>query len=124
MRKLEAIVQPEKVADVKKALADIGLKGLNVGRIDGFTQDTVRKHAVRSAEYDVDVVPMGVITTVIEDVAIESAIAAIRGAASTGEFGDGRIFVSEVTQAINIRNGDTGVEAITRHPLAKQRAVA
>ena len=59
MKKLEAIVQPEKVAGVKKALAGIGLKGLNVGRIEGFTRDTLRKRAVRSVEYDVDVVPDG-----------------------------------------------------------------
>ena len=124
MKKLEAIVQPEKVADVKKALAGIGLKGLNVGRIEGFTQDTLRKHAVRSAKYDIDVVPMGKITTVVEDEIVERAIAEIRGAASTGRSGDGRIFVSEVTQAINIRNGDTGVDAITRTPVAERRAVA
>ena len=124
MKKLEAIVQPEKVADVKKALAGIGLKGLNVGRIEGFTQDTLRKHAVRSAEYDIDVVPMGKITTVVEDETVEKAIAEIRRAASTGRYGNGRIFVSEVTQAINIRNGDTGVDAITRTPVAERRAVA
>ena len=124
MKKLEAIVQPEKVADVKKALAGIGLKGLNVGRIEGFTQDTLRKHTVRSVEYDVDVVPMGKISTVVEDETVEGAIAAIRDAASTGRSGDGRIFVSEVTQAINIRNGDTGVDAVTRTPVEKSRAVA
>ena len=124
MKKLEAIVQLEKVAAVKKALAGIGLKGLNVGRIEGFTQDTLRKHAVRSAEYDIDVVPMGKITTVVEDETVERAIAEIRRAASTGRSGDGRIFVTEVTQAINIRNGDTGVDAITRTPVADGRAVA
>ena len=110
--------------DVKKALAGIGLKGLNVGKIDGFTRDTMRRRAVRSAEYDVNVVPMGMITTVVEDEVVEGAIAAIRDAASTGKSGDGRIFVSEIGQAINIRNGDTGVDAITRSPVARHRAVA
>lgn len=124
MKKLEAIVQPGKVEGVKKALAGIGLKGLNVGKIDGFTRDTVRRQAVRSAEYDVDVVPMGTITTVVEDEVVKRAIAAIKGAASTGKSGDGRIFVSEIGQAVNIRNGDTGVDAITRSPVAEQRASA
>ena len=59
MKKPEAIIQPEKVADAKKALAGIGLKVLNAGRIEGFSRDTLRKHAVRGVEYDVDVVPMG-----------------------------------------------------------------
>ena len=67
---------------------------------------------------------MGVITTVVEDENVEKAIAEIRRAASTGRSGDGRIFVSEVAQAINIRNGDTGVGAITRAPTGKPRAAA
>ena len=124
MKKVEAIVQPGKIEDVKKALTGIGLKGLNVGKIDGFTRDTLRRQAVRSAEYDVDVVPMGMITTVVEDEVVERAIAAIKDAASTGRSGDGRIFVSEIAQAINIRNGDTGINAITRSPAAGRRDVA
>ena len=124
MKKVEAIIQPDKVEDVKKALAGIGLKGLNVGKIDGFTRDTLRRQAVRSAEYDVDVVPMGMITTVVEDEVLERAVAAIKDAASTGRSRDGRIFVSEIAQAVNIRNGDTGVNAITRSPAAGRRDVA
>ena len=108
MKKLEAIVQPTKVEDVKKALVEIGLKGLNVGKIEGFAQDSKRKRAVRSVEYQVDVVPM----------------AAIKNAASTGRSGDGRIFVSDIGQAINIRNGESGNLAISRPSETEQRGAA
>ena len=124
MKKLEAIVQPSKVEDVKKALVEIGLKGLNVGKIEGFAQDSKRKRAVRSVEYQVDVVPMATISTVVDDAVVDSAIAAIKKAASTGRSGDGRIFVSDIGQAINIRNGKSGNLAISRPSETEQRGAA
>ena len=124
MKKLEAIVQPSKVEDVKKALVEIGLKGLNVGKIEGFAQDSKRKRAVRSVEYRVDVVPMATISTVVDDAVVDSAIAAIKNAASTGRSGDGRIFVSDIGQAINLRNGESGALAISRPSDTEQRGAA
>ena len=118
MKQLKVIIQPDRLGIVKKALSDIGIKGLNIGRTEGFTQDRTRKQTVRSTEYNIDVVRMGTIETVIEDEVVGRAIEAITNTAQTGQFGDGRIFVSEVLQAVNIRNGDTGVAAITRSPVA------
>ncbi len=124
MKQLKVIIQPDKLGAVKSALAGIGLKGLNVGKIEGFAQDRVRKLTVRSAEYTIDIVPMVTVDTVIEDAVVEDAIKAITKAAQTGRSGDGRIFVSDVTHSVNIRNGETDVEAITRTPFTQSNVAA
>ena len=118
MKRLEAIIQPGRLEAVKKALAEIGLKGLNVGQTKGFARDRTRKQAVRgAADTVVDVVPMATVVTVIEDDLVDPAIEVITSAARTGRTGDGRIFISDIVQSVNIRDGVTGVLAITRSPV-------
>ena len=125
MKRLEAIIQPVKLEAVKKALAEIGLKGLNFGKTQGYARDRIRKQAVRGgAGYEIDVVPMATVETVIEDDLVDAAIEVITNAARTGRSGDGRIFISDIVHTVNIRDGVTGVAAITRSPsLKEQRAV-
>ena len=118
MKRLEAIIQPGRLEAVKKALAEIGLKGLNVGQTKGFARDRTRKQAARgAADTVVDVVPMATVVTVIEDDLVDPAIEVITSAARTGRTGDGRIFISDIVQSVNIRDGVTGVLAITRSPV-------
>lgn len=125
MKKLEAIIQPNMAEAVKKALAEIGLKGLNFGKIQGFAQDRSRQQAIRGGTgYDVNVVPMATVVTVIEDGLVDLAIEAITNAARTGHSGDGRIFISDIVHAVNIRDGETGVASITRSPLPKEQSAA
>ena len=110
---------------MKKAQTAIGLKGLNIGRTEGFARDRTRKQAVRgAAAYDVDVVRMTTVETAIEDGLVESAIQAISVAARTSLSGDGRIFISDIAHAVNIRNGEAGVAAISRKPSGQERRAA
>lgn len=124
MKLLKAIIQPSKVENVKKALLDIGIQGLNVSRLESYARDRARKQVVRSREYAVDFVPMATFETVIEDEAVEAAVKAITEAARSGRPGDGRIFLSDISEAINIRTGITGVDAITRISAENARGAA
>ncbi len=112
MKKIEAIIKPFKLDEVKEALNEIGLKGLTVTEAKGFGRQKGHTELYRGAEYVVDFLPKVKIELVLEDNLVDRAIEAIQQAAHTGRIGDGKIFVSSVEQAIRIRTGEKGSEAI------------
>ena len=112
MKKLEAIIKPFKLDEVKEALQDIGVQGLSVIEVKGFGRQKGHTELYRGAEYVVDFLPKVKIEVVLPDDLLDSAIDAIIGAAKTDKIGDGKIFVSDVSQAIRIRTGETGDDAI------------
>ena len=112
MKKIEAIIKPFKLDDVKEALQDVGLQGITVTEAKGFGRQKGHTELYRGAEYVVDFLPKVKIEIVIPDDLVERAVDAIRKAAQTGRIGDGTIFVSNVEEAIRIRTGETGLDAI------------
>jgi nitrogen regulatory protein P-II 1 len=112
MKKIEAIVKPFKLDDVKEALHDIGIVGLTVTEAKGFGRQKGHTELYRGAEYVVDFLPKVKIEIVVEDGLLERALDVIRQSAHTGRIGDGKIFVSAVDEAIRIRTGETGADAI------------
>jgi len=112
MKKIEAIIKPFKLDEVKEALNDIGLKGLTVTEAKGFGRQKGHTELYRGAEYVVDFLPKVKIEVVLEDNLVDRAIEAIQQAAHTGRIGDGKIFVTPVEEAIRIRTGEKGGEAI------------
>lgn len=112
MKKIEAIIKPFKLDDVKDALHDIGVSGLTVSEVKGFGRQKGHTELYRGAEYVIDFLPKVKIEVVVESDMAERAIEAIENAARTGRIGDGKIFVSPVEQAIRIRTGDKGPDAI------------
>ena len=112
MKKIEAIIRPFKLDEVKKALNDIGVQGLTVLEVKGFGRQKGHTELYRGAEYVVDLVPKVKIDVVVDDPQVEPAIEAIRSAAQSGKIGDGKIFVSPVEQAIRIRTGESGDDAL------------
>jgi nitrogen regulatory protein P-II 1 len=112
MKKIEAIIKPFKLDEVKEALNEIGLKGITVTEAKGFGRQKGHTELYRGAEYVVDFLPKVKIELVLEDEMVEKAIEAIRTAAQTGRIGDGKIFVSSVEEAIRIRTGERGNEAV------------
>jgi len=112
MKKLEAIIKPFKLDDVKEALHDLGIKGLTVTEAKGFGRQKGHTELYRGAEYVVDFLPKVKIEVVVEDSLLDRAIDAIQQAAHTGRIGDGKIFVAAVDQVIRIRTGETGSLAI------------
>ncbi len=112
MKKIEAIIKPFKLDEVKEALNEVGLKGITVTEAKGFGRQKGHTELYRGAEYVVDFLPKVKVELVIEDELVERAIEAIQAAARTGRIGDGKIFVSPVEQAIRIRTGETGSDAI------------
>jgi nitrogen regulatory protein P-II 1 len=112
MKKIEAIIKPFKLDDVKDALHEVGIKGITVTEAKGFGRQKGHTELYRGAEYVVDFLPKVKIEVVVEDTMVERAIEAIRQAAHTGRIGDGKIFVSSIEEAIRIRTGETGAEAI------------
>jgi len=112
MKKIEAVIKPFKLDEVKDALHEIGLQGITVMEAKGFGRQKGHTELYRGAEYVVDFLPKVKIEIVLEDNMLEHAIEAIRQAAHTGRIGDGKIFVSTVEEAIRIRTGETGAEAI------------
>lgn len=112
MKKIEAIIKPFKLDEVKEALQEIGVQGLSVIEAKGFGRQKGHTELYRGAEYVVDFLPKVKIEVVLSDDMVEPAIEAIIGAAKTGKIGDGKIFVSEVQQAIRIRTGEEGGEAL------------
>ncbi len=112
MKKIEAIIKPFKLDEVKEALQDVGIQGLSVIEAKGFGRQKGHTELYRGAEYVVDFLPKVKIEVVLADDQVEGAIAAIIGAAKTGKIGDGKIFVSNVEQAIRIRTEEDGVEAL------------
>ena len=112
MKKIEAIIKPFKLDEVKEALQDVGLQGITVTEAKGFGRQKGHTELYRGAEYVVDFLPKVKIEVVIPDALLEPAIEALKTAAQTGRIGDGKIFVSEVLEAIRIRTGETGDDAV------------
>ncbi len=112
MKKVEAIIKPFKLDEVKEALQDIGVQGLSVLEVKGFGRQKGHTELYRGAEYVVDFLPKVKIEVVLGDDQVEAAIDAISAAAKTDKIGDGKIFVSSVDQAVRIRTGETGEDAL------------
>ena len=112
MKKIEAIIKPVKLDEVKDALNQIGLKGITVLEAKGFGRQKGHTELYRGAEYVVDFLPKIKIEVVLADDQLAAALEAITTAARTGRIGDGKIFVSEITDVIRIRTGETGAAAI------------
>ncbi|RVT84015.1 P-II family nitrogen regulator [Rhodobacteraceae bacterium CCMM004] len=112
MKKIEAIIKPFKLDEVKEALQEIGVQGLSVLEVKGFGRQKGHTELYRGAEYVVDFLPKVKIEVVLDDAQVEPAIEAIIAAAKTDKIGDGKIFVSDVVQAIRIRTGETGPDAL------------
>jgi nitrogen regulatory protein P-II 1 len=112
MKKIEAIIKPFKLDEVKEALQEFGVQGLSVIEAKGFGRQKGHTELYRGAEYVVDFLPKVKIELVVADEQVEGAVAAIIGAAKTGKIGDGKIFISTVEQAIRIRTGEEGTEAL------------
>ena len=112
MKKIEAIIKPFKLDEVKEALQEIGIQGLSVIEVKGFGRHKGHTELYRGAEYVVDFLPKVKIEVALDDDQVEPAIAAIIDAAKTDKIGDGKIFVSTIEQAIRIRTGESGSEAL------------
>ena len=112
MKKIEAIIKPFKLDEVKDALNQIGLKGITVLEAKGFGRQKGHTELYRGAEYVVDFLPKVKIELIIEDEMVEKAVEAIRASAYTGRIGDGKIFVSSIDDAIRIRTGERGDAAV------------
>ncbi len=112
MKKIEAIIKPFKLDEVKEALQEVGVQGITVVEAKGFGRQKGRTELYRGAEYVVDFLPKVKIEVVVTDAMLPSAIEAIKASAQTGRIGDGKIFVSSIEQVIRIRTGETGADAI------------
>ncbi|MBB36944.1 MAG: transcriptional regulator [Hirschia sp.] len=112
MKKIEAIIKPFKLDEVKEALQAVGLQGMTVMEAKGFGRQRGHTELYRGAEYVVDFLPKLKIEVVVADSQLEGAVEAISNAAQTGKIGDGKIFVSEISEVVRIRTGETGDSAI------------
>ena len=112
MKKVEAIIKPFKLDDVKEALSNLGVKGLTVSEVKGFGRQRGHREVYRGAEYQVDFVSKIKIEVVMEDELVPEAVKVIQEKARTGQIGDGKIFIIPVEDAIRIRTGETGKDAI------------
>ena len=112
MKKIEAFIKPFKLDQVKDALTEIGLVGMSVGEVRGFGRQRGHSEFYRGSEYHVDFLPKLKIELVVSEEELDRAIEAILKAAHTGEVGDGKVFVSPVEEAIRIRTGETGSQAL------------
>ena len=112
MKKVEAIIKPFKLEDVKAALAEVGIQGMTVTEVRGFGRQKGHTEIYRGSEYTVDFVPKVKIEIVIDDERVDSVVQMVAKTANTGKIGDGKIFVSPVEQAVRIRTGETGNDAV------------
>jgi nitrogen regulatory protein PII len=112
MKKIEAIIKPFKLDDVKEALNEIGLQGMTITEVKGYGRQKGHKEIYRGAEYVVDFIPKVKIEVVVTDDQAEAVMAKIREAANTGKLGDGKIFVFNIEEAVRVRTGETGAEAL------------
>jgi nitrogen regulatory protein PII len=112
MKKIEAIVKPFKLDDVKEALNEIGIQGMTISEVKGYGRQKGHKEIYRGAEYVVDFIPKVKIEIIVETDRADEVVAAIQKAANTGKIGDGKIFVFSVEEVIRVRTGERGKEAI------------
>ncbi len=112
MKKIEAIIKPFKLDDVKEALQEIGLQGMTVTDIRGFGRQKGHTELYRGAEYVVDFLPKVKIELIVDDGIVERTVEAIKSAAHSGRIGDGKIFIVPVEEAIRIRTGESGRDAL------------
>jgi nitrogen regulatory protein PII len=113
MKKVEAIIKPFKLEDVKEALAEVGVQGMTVVEVKGFGRQKGHTEIYRGSEYTVDFLPKVKIEVVVEEDRCDTVVDAIVKAANTGKIGDGKVFVSDVVEAIRIRTGERGREAVS-----------
>jgi len=112
MKMINAIIKPFKLDDVREALSEIGVQGITVTEVKGFGHQKGHTELYRGAEYVVDFLPKLKVEVVVKDSALEQTIETLSKAANTGKIGDGKIFVSSIEEAIRIRTGETGDDAI------------
>lgn len=112
MKKIEAIIKPFKLDEVKERLNSIGITGMTLSEVKGFGRQKGHTEIYRGAEYQVDFVPKIQLSLVVDDELVEKAVSAILESAGTGKIGDGKIFIVPVEQAIRIRTGEKGAEAL------------
>jgi len=112
MKKIEAIIKPFKLDDVREAIAEVGITGMTVTEVKGFGRQKGHTELYRGAEYVVDFLPKMRVEVVVGDELAERVVDAIVAAANTGKIGDGKVFVSPVDEAVRIRTGDSGEEAL------------
>ena len=112
MKKIEAIVKPFKLDDVKEGLNEVGIQGMTITEVKGYGRQKGHKEIYRGAEYVVDFIPKIKVEVVVADDQAEAVVAKIREAANTGKLGDGKIFVFNVEEAVRVRTGETGTDAL------------
>jgi nitrogen regulatory protein P-II 1 len=112
VKKVEAIIKPFKLEDVKEALSNVGVKGLTVSEVKGFGRQKGHKELYRGAEYEIEFLPKVKLEVVVPDDDLENVIEAIVSSARTGRLGDGKVFVSSIEEVIRIRTSERGEEAI------------
>ena len=112
MKKIEAIIKPFKLDEVKEALQEVGLQGITVTEAKGFGRQKGHTELYRGAEYVVDFLPKVKVEVVLTDELVDKAVEAIQAAARTGRIGDGKIFIFNIEQAVRIRTGETGADAL------------
>jgi nitrogen regulatory protein PII len=112
MKKVEAVIRPFKLDDVKEALLDEGIKGLTITEVRGYGRQKGHKETYRGSEYQIEFVPKMKIEIVVDDDTVEKVVDAILRTAKTGQVGDGKIFISPVEDAIRIRTDESGTEAL------------
>ena len=112
MKKIEAVIKPFKLDEVREALQELGASGLTVTEVKGFGRQKVNTELYRGAEYTVDILPKCKVEVIVSDELVDKAIDAIIKAARTGKIGDGKIFVTDVSQVVRIRTGETDNDAV------------
>jgi nitrogen regulatory protein PII len=112
LKKIEAIIKPFKLDDVKEALNEIGIQGMTVSEVKGYGRQKGHKEVYRGAEYVVDFIPKIKLEIVVDAGRVEQVVTKIRESACTGKIGDGKIFVLAVEQAVRVRTGETGIDAV------------
>ena len=112
MKKIEAVIQPHKFEDVKEALKNIGVTGMTVTEVRGHGRQKGHKEVYRGMEYQVDLLPKVKLEVVVPDERLQEVVSSLTGAAKTGRIGDGKIFISDIADAIRIRNDDRGETAL------------
>ena len=112
MKKIEAIIKPFKLDEVREALSEIGVTGLTVTEVKGFGRQKGHTELYRGAEYVVDFLPKVKIEAAVDDAIVDRVVEAIEGSARTGKIGDGKIFVCPIEQVVRIRTGETGKDAL------------